>query len=268
MKLLFLLFKFKKESCIILMFLFGIHTSAISQKKNYEPEFDRISTIARYEPRPSVIVAHGCDGLKNNPSYKRWAEYLDSIGYNAILYDSYRAMGFPEGVCKVDGQWWNQHKEIRPKEADHIAKWIQQQKWHKGKIGLIGFSAGGSLALYYSMNSGEKVENNISALIAFYPSCDKFTIGMPIFNKGWFLKTPTQVHLAMKDDWTPALDCYSLKNAAEIIKYPNATHAFDNDEGIGSADRKYLGHIMRYDKDAHELSKIKVKEFFDKTLTD
>jgi dienelactone hydrolase len=92
---------------------------------------------------------------------------------------------------------------------------------------------------------------------------------MPLYTKGgWFLKTPTQVHLAMKDDWTPAVYCFYLKNAAEIIKYPNATHAFDHDEGIGSADRNYLGHVMRYDKEAHQLSKIKVKEFFDKTLSD
>ena len=252
---------------ILVFCIFFQVCALVFAQKNYEPNYAEIISYSDSSTkRPTVIVAHGCDGLRN-PNYLKWAKYLNSIGYNAVLYDSYRAMGFTEGVCDKNGQWWDQHKDIRPKEADYIANWIQQQEWHKGKIGLIGFSAGGSLALFYSMNSGDKLGNNISALIAFYPSCDKFTIGPQLFNKGWSLKVPTQVHLGLKDDWTPAADCSPLKNATEIIKYPTATHAFDNDEGRGSAERKYLGHVMRYDKEVHELSMTKVKEFFDLYLS-
>ena len=140
-----------------------------------------IVVFKKDKPRPTIIVSHGCDGLQQHSNYRKWAEYLDAIGYNAVMYDSYLVMGYPKGVCDKDGKWWNKHQEIRPKEADNIAKWIKQQPWHNGKVALVGFSAGGSLALHYSINTGSKYGNNISALIAFYPSCDKFTIGPAVF---------------------------------------------------------------------------------------
>jgi dienelactone hydrolase len=59
-------------------------------------------------------------------------------------------------------------------------------------------------------------------------------------------------------------DCSPVKNATEIIKYQNATHAFDMYFGKKSITN--LGHTMTYDSDAHERSKQKVKEFLQKNL--
>jgi dienelactone hydrolase len=216
--------------------------------------------------RPTVIVSHGCDGMRNT-SYEKWARYIDSIGYNAVMYDSYAPMKLSKVPCELKGEWWDAHSSDRPREAENISYWIKEQPWHKGKIAIIGFSAGGATALYYA-NSRTLLGKNISAAIAFYPHCLDRQIG-PKSNVSegiWTMNIPTQVHLGTADDWTPAYLC-KIDNA-EIITYPEATHAFDNDEGIGSATRRYLGHVMRYDKNSHNLSKLKIKEFLDKNLSD
>lgn len=235
-----------------------------TRTKKYDPDFNKIITIARYEPRPTVILAHGCDGLQNNPNYKRWAEYIDSIGYNVVMYDSYVAMGYPSGnVCelmpggRVAELWWAEHQDIRPRESNNIAKWIKEQSWHKGKIALLGFSAGGNTAMHYA-NKENQDGDDISAVIAFYPACHDSTMGYKTFFKGWVLKVPTQVHIGTAEDWSVAEDCSNIKNI-DITKYKGATHAFDMD--FGKPYIKTAGHVMRYDKAAHELSKIKVKEF-------
>ena len=164
----------------------------------------------------------------------------------------------------MDGQWWLAHSDERPKEAEIVARWIKQQSWHTGKVGLIGFSAGGAVALNYA-NIKNDYGDNISAVVAFYPACDHFVIGpkSDLATSSWTVKIPTQIQNGSADDWTPSYLCNI--NNAEIITYPNATHAFDRDEGVGGV-RTYLGHKMRYDKEIHNQSKVKVKEFFDKHI--
>lgn len=243
-----------------------------TQTKKYDPDFNKLiiySKFNKYDPRPTVILAHGCDGLQNNPNYKRWAEYVDSIGYNVVMYDSYVAMGYSSGnVCELmpgndqaTALWWDKHKSIRPRESNSIAKWVKKQSWHKGKVALLGFSAGGNTAMHYS-NKENQDGDDISSVIAFYPACHDSTMGYKTFFKGWILKVPTQVHIGTAEDWSLG-DCSNIKNI-EMIKYKNATHAFDMD--FGRPYIKTAGHIMRYDKEAHEKSKQKVKEFLQANL--
>ena len=41
----------------------------------------------------TVLIAHGCDGVQRNLSYREWARQISGWGYNAIVVDSYSKRG-------------------------------------------------------------------------------------------------------------------------------------------------------------------------------
>ena len=215
-------------------------------------------------PHPTVIVGHGCDGLKLNPVLFDWARTLNSWGYNAVFYDSFAYKGYDDGRICTDGLLVS--PEYRAREAEDAAKWIKEQPWHKGKIAYLGESHGGSTALRIS--KAKNPETNISAVVAFYPWCHIWVMGSPTLDKtsekpdwGYFMNLPTQVHLAGGDDWTPAWECKDIKNA-EMYEYDKVTHAFD----LNAPDRTLYGHKLKYDRKATALSRERVKKFLEENL--
>jgi dienelactone hydrolase len=214
-------------------------------------------------PHPTVIVGHGCDGLRNNPALLDWARELNSWGYNAVFYDSFENKGISGGICTDPLRVL---PEYRAREADTVAKWIKEQPWHTGKIGYIGISHGGSTALRIA--KANNPESNINAVIAYYPSCHVHVLGSATLNKksekpdwGIFMNLPTQVHLASDDDWTPAWECKDLKNV-EVYEYDKTTHAFD----LSYPDRIFSGHKLKYNIKATALSRERSKKFLSENL--
>ena len=215
-------------------------------------------------PHPTVIVGHGCDGLRKNPALVDWAKTLNSWGYNAVLYDSFASKGYDDG--RICTNAFIISPEYRAREAQEAAKWIKQQSWHTGKVGYIGISHGGSTAIRLSMLNPETTE--ISASIAMYPSCHSFVLGPVTLNKeitppewGHFMKTPTQLHMGGADAWTPSFQCYDIKNA-EMYEYEGATHGFDLDY----PDRTLWNHKMKYNSKATSLAKERIKKFLSENL--
>lgn len=216
-------------------------------------------------PYPTVIVGHGCDGLKKNPALLDWARELNSWGYNAVFYDSFESKGVSgDIVCTRYVE--SVSPAYRAKEAEVAAKWIKEQPWHKGKIGYIGESHGGATAIRIAKEAN--TESNISAVAAYYPWCQVVALGSITLNKknslpyyGQFMNIPTQLHLAEADDWTPSSECKQIQNA-EIFEYAGATHAFD----LNYPDRKLFGHTLKYDRKATALSRERVKKFLSENL--
>ena len=125
----------------------------------------------------TVLIAHGCDGVQRNLSYREWARQISGWGYNAIVVDSYSKRGIGN-TCNNTGA------EILRQGADDLintAAWVQEQEWHSGKIGMIGFSRGGSVALTVGnqdlllkgnvLKAGES--SKVAAIVAYYPWCFK-----------------------------------------------------------------------------------------------
>jgi dienelactone hydrolase len=208
--------------------------------------------------RPTVIIAHGCDGNRN-PSYSNWMKLVSTWGYNGVMVDSFVPRDYPVGVCHRPS---TVHPSVRAFDIKELAEYIKQQPWHTGKIAMIGFSHGGSTAMNIANNDDAR---NIDAAVAYYPSCyDKVWfgkrydfIGRPYSDP----KIPVQIHFGEQDTWTPFKQCSNI-DQYEYYKYKYATHAFD----MPWPGRTAYGHYMEYNQDADQTSKIRTKEFLDKNL--
>jgi dienelactone hydrolase len=212
---------------------------------------------------PTVLIAHGCDG-PNNPSYRDWARQLNSWGFNAILVDSFTARGI-SNLCGVGAAIpWS----LRAKDFMDLAVWVRKQPLHRGGVGVVGFSQGGStvlalgnertLELFGGFNDLKNLP--IQAMVAYYPRCQLGGVP-PEANPA----IPTMIHLGGKDDWTPPAYCNPqalTHRFYSVYLYPNATHAFD----MNLPPRKYLDYFLSYDPEADRLSRIRTKEFLEKLI--
>lgn len=228
---------------ILLSLLVGCSTVQIETEPAVTKQF-----ITR-TPRPTVIIAHGCDGV-DNESYTNWAKEIHSWGYNTVVADSFKVRYLTSGVC---GNPPMVLPETRARDLIKLAAWIKTEPWHQGKIAVIGFSHGGSTVL----NISNTKQDFIDATVAYYPSCHKKFSSINTYDP----YIPTQVHLAGRDDWTPASECDYLPNKDKYL-YPDATHAFD----MHYPDRVYLGHHMAYNKKADMLARQRTKEFLSTIL--
>lgn len=231
-------------TAILLSLLVGCSTVQVLDNK---PHITKQYTYT--QPKPTVIIVHGCDGV-DNPSYNEWAKEVHSWGYNAVVADSFKFRGYHNGVC---GNPPVVLPATRANDLIHLAEYIRTQSWHEGKIAVIGFSHGGSTVL----NIANTNQNAINVSIAYYPSCHKRFSGLETYHP----IIPVQVHLAGRDDWTPAKECDYLPSKEKHL-YEYATHAFD----MNYPNRVYLGHTMAYDKKSDTLARSRTKEFLSTTL--
>ena len=201
-------------------------------------------------PRPTVLIAHGCEG-SGSTSYRLWAQDLDSRGYNVVLVDSFK----PRGIQFVCNQGLIAPPWDRARDLDALAQWVRDQSWHQGGISAIGFSHGGSTVLNVANNSSI---HSIDSAIAYYPECATSFVGRGIDSP----RIPTQVHVGLKDEWTPAERCGSMPNY-EFYPYVDAHHGFDV---FRLQNRKIFGYTIGYQQQAAELSRQRVYEFLDKTI--
>lgn len=228
--------------------------SIVSGCSSFTPVVDNQQHITRKfltdSPRPTVIIAHGCDG-NENPSYAEWAREINSWGYNTVVADSFQFRGYATGtICDYPTRVL---PVTRAQDLVELADYVRTQPWHKGNIAVIGFSHGGSTV----MNIANSDQKSINATVAYYPSCIQSFNGVFEYRP----KIPIQMHLAENDDWTPVSQCYYVPESDKFL-YKGATHAFD----MKLPNRVYLGHTMKYDKNSDTIAKQRTKEFFSTTL--
>jgi len=207
-------------------------------------------------PKPTIILAHGCDGMTARQHYYFSAKEISQWGYNVVMVDSFTKRR-TSNVC-------TDLTSVTPSErAGDIAKtaqWVRTQPWHTGKIGLIGYSHGGSTVLNVV---GDKNNKDISAVVAYYPGCRNFFVGQD-YRYGF---VPLQIHVGDADTWTPPHLCNKLISGPtdpsyELFVYKGATHSFDLNYG----GRTMYGHYMTYDAGADKLAANRSREFFNKHL--
>jgi len=120
-----------------------------------------------YKPKPpgvypAVILLHGSVGTQ--PANRNLAKVLSKHGYVAVVLDYYAGVGgLPpksksfEQFEKLDG--WSRN-------IKNCVKYLQSlPEVEKDRIGLVGFSRGGSLAMALS---GQIL--SVKAVVAYYPS--------------------------------------------------------------------------------------------------
>ena len=252
---------FRFGALLLMALLMTGCAQVIVDSKGTEQQFSLDVFSVSSGKAPTVLIAHGCDGARL-PVYREWARQISSWGYNAIVVDSYSKRGIGN-TCNNTGA------EILRQGADDLIKtaaWVQEQEWHSGKIGMIGFSRGGSVALTVAnqdlllkgnvLKAGES--SKVAAIVAYYPWCFKGShTDKP--------NAPTLLLLGAKDDWTPMSQCNIAAKTDpnyQINIYPNAGHAFD----MNYPTRTVFGHYLFYDHEADVASRKATREFFGRFL--
>lgn len=201
---------------------------------------------------PTVIVIHGAGGARgwrqDQLAMGKWATIINGWGYNAVVVDLFSGRGFT--TLLKQGQQLS--FRTRANDINEVAEYIQKQSWHKGAIGLIGFSQGGATILAVS----KKASPLIKAGVAFYPACG-------YESPAWSPEFKIQMHLGMKDDLSlPHLCNVISKKAYDINKYDDATHTFD----VDAPDRVIGGNHFKFNREAYELARDRTKDFLDSIL--
>jgi len=197
-------------------------------------------------PAPTVMMAHGCNGIVR-VQVNDWVQDLNRWGYNAVVVDSLGPRGI-DHFCK------NQiplRATDRMPEFYAVAKHIQNQSWHNGRLGFIGFSHGGSVGLALSAQG-----QVFDAIVAYYPNCGR----RQLIDRN--LKIQTQIHFSASDKWTPPTLCDNLVGVTEKVTHQTATHSWD----VRAPDRVAFGEFLRYDAEASRISAESTRMFFDNRL--
>jgi dienelactone hydrolase len=231
-------------------------------------------------PFPAIVLLHGCSGMYTpsgyvTPSYRRWAQLLAEDGYVALLVDSFNPRGH-RSICEQQKRSILESRE-RVEDAYAAARWLAAQPYvAQGRIGLIGWSNGGTGTLY-SMRPASRTEPAFRAAVAFYPGCRTLSHAKTPYRS----YAPLLILIGEADDWTLAEPCKELSSIAQkegapvdIVTYPGAHHSFDrigvpvryrpNVRNLNKPDR--LGATVGEHPQAREDAVRRTQEFFGSLL--
>lgn len=178
-------------------------------------------------PFPAVVAMHGCGGLwtgpgKINARESDWSGRLVSAGYAVLLPDSF----LPRGLTSLCN---DRDRSLTPadraRDALGARDWLARQRFiAPGRVGLIGWSNGGSSVLHVAGSGAAAGPGGFAAVIAFYPGC------RVILKQGWSARVPTTILHGLSDDWTPAAPCQELARTggARFVGFAGAYHNFDH----------------------------------------
>jgi dienelactone hydrolase len=221
---------------IAMMCMLGInlrgYTAAGSERITFKSADSAVSapipaTVFRPKgtgPFPGVVLLHVCSGIRAYDS--KWAEWLGTLGYVAILPDSLSPRNMST-ACGVSGLTFREHALDG---LGALAYLRSQPDVIPTKVAVMGWSHGGAATLISAsarfINATRPIGGGYQAAIAFYPACVAFQDGN--------LVTPLLMLMGSADDWTPPAKCVergtALQAAGTPIEwkvYKGAMHTFD-----------------------------------------
>jgi dienelactone hydrolase len=209
---------------------------------------------------PAVVSLHGCAGSR--PALRiAEGEYLKSLGYVALVVDSFATRGVKEACVSP--------MPNRRADALGALTYLSTLPFVDAKrIALIGRSQGGIVALQVASTQPVEVYDvpeglNYKAVVAFYPMCGAATDELAI---------PALVMIGDADDWSPVKGCERWMArragrgaAVKFIVYPGAYHAFDM-RAVGDG-MEMFGHKLKYDAEAARQANTEARAFLRQYLT-
>jgi dienelactone hydrolase len=178
---------------------------------------------------PAVILVHGSAGVGANVD--RWAQELNGIGVAAFLLDCFTGRGIVETVT-------DQSRLGGLAMIVDAYRALQMLSRHErvdaSRIAVMGFSKGGFVALYASLQRFQRMHGPAGAAFAayvpFYASCHTaFVEDEQVSDR------PIRLFHGTADDYVSIEPSRGyvrrLRQAGrdvELSSYPGARHAFDN----------------------------------------
>lgn len=214
---------------------------------------------------PTVILSHGSGGV--DAHILGVASIIKDWGFNTVVVDHYHEKGIAAGLHNVGTVVQGATGSERALDVIAVARWVQKQPWHTGKIVLVGYSQGG--ATVNALASKEKILRNYEGLvnekdyeifagaIGVYPGCGYKLDGTPPSASSPF---PVQLHIAGADDLGRPEWCHTFAVNYQLIVYNGATHGFD----FIAQNTKFT---HRYDPKAAKLLRERMREFINQKLS-
>jgi dienelactone hydrolase len=177
---------------------------------------------------PAMVIAHGSGGVSDGRE-GRWAARFLEIGIASFIVDSFAPRGIRETA--TDQAQLSPFANI----ADALSALrllATHPRIDAARIGLIGFSRGGGVALHTALEPVRRSviddELRFAVHVALYPPC------ATMYTADRVTGAPILFMLAERDDYTPMAACspyiewFRTKGVAvESIVYAGAHHGFD-----------------------------------------
>jgi dienelactone hydrolase len=180
-------------------------------------------------PFPTVVLVHGSGGVGSNVN--RWACELNEIGVAAFVLDCFTGRGISSTIP-------DQSRLGSLAMIYDAYRALEGLTGHPGidssRVGLMGFSKGGFVALYASMRRFQAfyapIGIEFAIYIPFYARCDiTFESDEDLTDR------PIRMHHGEEDDWVPVEPARRLVARLQaagkdisLTTYPGARHVFDS----------------------------------------
>ncbi|HKC98297.1 MAG TPA: dienelactone hydrolase family protein [Methylomirabilota bacterium] len=180
-------------------------------------------------PVPAMVIAHGSGGVSNEREFW-WADHLNDMGVAAFVVDSFTPRNIRETATD----------QTQLSTAANVADALvalrllaTHPKLDRQRIGIMGFSKGGQVALYTALEPFRRAvitdPTRFAAHAPLYPACNSWQVSDQVTG------APMLILLGGRDTYTPPEPCqeyaqwFKSKSAdVTVIVYPNAYHGFDS----------------------------------------
>jgi dienelactone hydrolase len=186
------------------------------------------------QPMPAILLAHSSGGLTGDRDrMAAWVKLLNSWGVAALVVDSFGSRHIVEVYSdhSQTSDWAN--------VADAFAglrALASDPRFDRDRIGIMGFSYGGSVAARTALETVRKSlitdDAHFAVHIPFFPGCDSM-----ITDRATDKKPMLFLH-GEADDMNLIAACReyahwfeSMGHSVDFVSYPGASHGFDRPVG-------------------------------------
>ncbi len=185
------------------------------------------------QPVAAVVISHGSGGVGRQTT--EFSGMLLKEGYATFVVDSYG----PRGVAKTVKDQSRVSSQSMLADAFAALRLLSSDpRIDADRIGLLGFSKGGIVALYsgFEQIRGWYAEGSekFAAHAAYYPFCGSTIPDLTLTG------APSLMLLGEQDNYTPAAPCLTLQEKADpanvtlrSVVYEGAQHGFDTTSPVG-----------------------------------
>jgi dienelactone hydrolase len=182
----------------------------------------RPDTRARH---PGMVLVHGFDGV-SEAREGFWARELARLGVATLVVESFSGRGVGTSIANQSSVSTAQGVRDAYAAAGYLAA---QRDVDPARIGVMGMSRGGSVALRAADRRKRGEGPRFAAAVALYPGCTaQYRNPQP--------DAPIQVLIGAQDDYSAPKGCAeylerirAAGGTVELRIYPNARHGFDGD---------------------------------------
>jgi len=176
-----------------------------------------------------MVIAHGSGGVSHDREFW-WADHLNDLDVAAFVVDSFTPRNIRETATDQT------QLSTAANVADALAALrllATHPKLDRQRIGVMGFSKGGQVALYTALEPFRRAviddQTRFAAHAPLYPACNSWQVSEHVTG------APMLMLLGGRDDYTPPGPCQeyaqwfkSKGTDVDVIVYANAYHGFDS----------------------------------------